>query len=233
MLRPSLWRKLSYNSSTVLRGVVSHSTDHSVTAYSLTTVSSVCRGLLGTLHAVFWMPIMLHSFIYFVMTCLNNFEFNPLRFFSVSTAYFFFLSLRTSFVMCFAIYIYIYQEQTIKQSWWMHKSFVERSPVISQVLKTEQNMGFSEKSKMGKISFNLAICDCHRVLTAYNSLSCISTLPNQLYSWMPKFLGMIFYHIILHWSQHGWMKCNFSKSRLKHFSPSDKLQKKQPAKNYY
>lgn len=88
--------------------------------------------------------------------------------------------------------IYIYQEQTIKQSWWMHKSFVERSPVISQVLKTEQNMGFSEKSKMGKISFNLAMCDCHRVLTAYNSLSCISTLPNQLYSWMPKFLGMIF-----------------------------------------
>lgn len=107
LLRPSLWRKLSFNSSTVLRGVVSHSTDHSVTAYSLTTVSSVCRGLLGTLHAVFWMPIMLHSFIYFVMTCLNNFEFNPLRFFSVSTAYFFFLSLRTSFVMCFAIYIYI------------------------------------------------------------------------------------------------------------------------------
>lgn len=43
----------------------------------------------------------------------------------------------------------------------MHKSFVERSPVIYQVLKTEQNMGFSEKSKMGKISFNLAIClDC-------------------------------------------------------------------------
>lgn len=232
MLRPSLWRKLSFNSSTVLRGVVSHSTDHSVTAYSLTTVSSVCRGLLGTLHAVFWMPIMLHSFIYFVMTCLNNFEFNPLRFFSVSTAYFFFLSLRTSFVMCFAIYIYIRNKLSnnldgcINHLWKDH-------PVIYQVIKTEQNMGFSEKSKMGKISFNLAMCDCHRVLTAYNSLSCISTLPNQLYSWMPKFLGMIFYHIILHWSQHGWMKCNFSKSRLKHFSPSDKLQKKQPAKNYY
>lgn len=150
MLRPSLWRKLSFNSSTVHRGVVSHSTDHSVTAYLLTTVSSVCRGLLGTLHADFWMPIMLHSFIYFVMTCLNNFEFNPLRFFSVSTAYFFFLSLRTSFVMCFAIYIYIYQEQTIKQSWWMHKSFVERSPVIYQVIKTEQIMGFSEKIQNGE-----------------------------------------------------------------------------------
>lgn len=175
---------------------------------------------------------MLHSFIYFVMTCLNNFEFNPLCFFSVSTAYFFFFRF-VHLLWCVLQYIYIYQEQTIKQSWWMHKSFVERSPVISQVLKTEQNMGFSEKSKMGKISFNLAMCDCHRVLTAYNSLSCISTLPNQLYSWMPKFLGMIFYHIILHWSQHGWMKCNFSKSRLKHFSPSDKLQKKQPAKNYY
>lgn len=54
-------------------------------------------------------------------------------------------------------------------------------------------MGFSEKSKIGKVSFNLAMCDCHRVLTAYNSLSCISTLPYQLYSLMPKFLGMIFF----------------------------------------
>lgn len=108
MLRPSLWRKLSYNSSTVLRGVVSHSTDHSVTAYLLTTVSSVCRGLLGTLHAVFWMPIMLHSFIYFVMTCLNNFEFNPLRFFFCIHCILFFSF--ASYIFCDVfcnIYIYI------------------------------------------------------------------------------------------------------------------------------
>lgn len=32
----------------------------------------------------------------------------------------------------------------------MHKSFVERSPVIYQVIKTEQIMGFSEKIQNGE-----------------------------------------------------------------------------------
>lgn len=155
MLRPSLWGNLSSNSSTVLRGVVSHSTDHSVTACSLTTLLHCLPWVVGyTLHADFWMPIMLQSFFYFVMTCLNNFDL-ILLFFSVSTAYFFFLSLCTSFVMCFAIYIYIYirkiRTQTIKQSWWMHKSFVERSPVIFEVLKTEQIWGLVKNPKLGRL----------------------------------------------------------------------------------
>lgn len=108
-------------------------------------VHSACR-LLNAYNA--------SIFLLFVMTCLNNFDL-ILLFFSVSTAYFFFLSLCTSFVMCFAIYIYIYirkiRTQTIKQSWWMHKSFVERSPVISEVLKTEQIWGLVKNPKLGRL----------------------------------------------------------------------------------
>lgn len=155
MLRPSLWGNLSSNSSTVLRGVVSHSTDHSVTACSLTTLLHCLPWVVGyTLHADFWMPIMLQSFFYLVMTCLNNFDL-ILLFFSVSTAFFFSFALYIFCDVFCNIYIYIYirkiRTQTIKQSWWMHKSFVERSPVISEVLKTEQIWGLVKNPKLGRL----------------------------------------------------------------------------------